>query len=75
MPSTPVLTLEKAHEIAVKAGIKFVYIGNVFGTEYEDTYCPKCKKIIIERKGYSVSTGNLTNGVCKFCGEKISGVF
>ena len=49
LPSTPVATLQKAREIALKAGIKFVYLGNVPGTKAENTYCPKCKKVLIER--------------------------
>ena len=56
-------------------GIKFVYIGNVPGTKAETTYCPKCGKIVIGRKGYAITENNLINGTCKFCGEKIAGVW
>ena len=48
LPLTPVSTLEKARDIAVKAGVHFVYIGNVPGHWAENTYCHKCGKMIIE---------------------------
>jgi len=72
---TPVETLEKARNIALDCGLKYVYIGNVGGNPAENTYCPKCKKIVIRRIGYMVSEINLENGKCKFCGEKIDGIW
>jgi pyruvate formate lyase activating enzyme len=72
---TPVATLEKARNIALTCGLKYVYIGNVAGHEAENTYCPKCKKIVIRRIGYIISEINLEDGKCKFCGEKITGVW
>ncbi len=75
LPITPVATLEKAKEIALKAGIKYVYIGNVPGNEAENTFCPKCKKKIIERKGYKISLNNIKENKCTSCGEKISGIW
>ena len=75
LPSTPVKTLEKAVEIAKKAGLKYVYIGNVPGHKFENTYCPKCGKILIKRIGFTVIENNIVNGKCKFCGEKIEGVW
>jgi len=75
LPVTPVSTLEEARDIAVKAGIKFVYIGNVPGNSAENTYCPKCNKMLIERKGFSILNNYISKGKCKFCGEKIAGVW
>lgn len=75
LPPTPVSTLKQARKIAMDEGIKFVYIGNVPGTDAENTYCPKCKKTVIGRKGYTITENNLNNGTCKFCGEKIAGVW
>jgi pyruvate formate lyase activating enzyme len=75
LPFTPLATLEKAREIALKTGIQYVYIGNVPGTTAENTYCPKCKKIVMERRGFSILNNNLKNGSCKFCDTKISGVW
>lgn len=70
---TPLDTLVKAREIAQKAGIKYVYIGNVPGTEANNTYCPKCKKLLVERKGYSITQNDIVKGLCKHCKEKIAG--
>jgi len=75
LPYTPESTLEKAQSIALKAGIKYVYIGNVPGTPAENTYCPSCKKNVIERRGFAILTNNLKAGNCKFCGTKIAGVW
>lgn len=75
LPYTPVSTLENARKIAVDAGIKYVYIGNVPGNTAENTFCPNCKKMIIERKGFWVLSNNINNGACKFCNQKISGIW
>ncbi len=75
LPPTPLSTLEKAREIALKAGIKFVYIGNVPGGDYENTYCPKCHKLLIERKGYLITQNHIKDGKCEYCGEEIPGVW
>jgi len=72
---TPVSTLENARKIALECGLKFVYIGNVGANIAENTYCPKCQKLLIERKGYFVMQNNIENGKCKFCGEAIEGIW
>ena len=75
LPLTPVSSLEQAIKIAQGIGLKFVYIGNVPGHEGENTYCPKCKKTLIGRYGFSITQMNLQKGRCKFCGERIPGVW
>jgi len=72
---TPVATLEKAHAIARQAGLHYVYIGNVPGHDAENTYCPHCNALVVERKGFSVLTMAVKNGRCPKCGEKIPGVW
>lgn len=74
LPPTPVDTLIKARNIAMKVGINYVYIGNILTDEGENTYCPKCKELVIERRGFYISKNNLKNGKCK-CGEKMAGVW
>ncbi|MEO0191068.1 MAG: AmmeMemoRadiSam system radical SAM enzyme [candidate division WOR-3 bacterium] len=73
LPPTPIETLQKVAKIAKKVGLLFVYIGNVPGIKEESTFCPRCKKIIIERKGYSIQQINIKNGKCKFCQTEIPG--
>lgn len=72
---TPVEALQQARQIALDCGLKYVYIGNLAGNPAESTYCPKCKKMLIERRGYFVLQNNIENRKCKFCGEKIEGVW
>ena len=70
-PPTPVETLEKAFKIGKEEGLKFIYVGNVPGHK-ENTFCPNCGKLLIERFGFSVLSFNLTkNNRCPDCGEKI----
>jgi len=73
IPPTPVETLKKATAIAHQTGLEYVYVGNVPNITEENTYCPKCGKMIIERKGYEVKAINLKNGKCKFCRKEIPG--
>ncbi len=70
---TPIKTLEKARAIALKSGMKYVYIGNVPGHPAENTYCPKCGKLLIRRAGYYVLENNIKDGKCPYCGYPIYG--
>jgi pyruvate formate lyase activating enzyme len=75
LPPTPTKTLENARQIALSEGIKFVYIGNVPGHAGENTYCPKCHKVLIERQGFYINSNNIKNGKCPFCGMVIPGIW
>jgi pyruvate formate lyase activating enzyme len=72
---TPVSTLEKAREIAIKTGLHYPYVGNVPGHSGDNTYCPNCKKMLVKRAGYSILENAVKNGKCKYCGAKIGGVW
>jgi pyruvate formate lyase activating enzyme len=71
LPETPVETLETASEIGRKAGLKYVYTGNVPGLSQENTYCPKCGTLAIERAGYSIKRFD-KNGKCSKCEENLN---
>jgi pyruvate formate lyase activating enzyme len=75
LPLTPVSTLEKARDIAIQAGVQYVYIGNVPGHEAENTFCHKCGKMIIERRGFQILANNLEKGCCRFCSVRVPGVW
>ncbi|MGZ3605327.1 MAG: AmmeMemoRadiSam system radical SAM enzyme [Thermodesulfobacteriota bacterium] len=75
LPPTPVSTLDKARAAALSAGLEYVYVGNIPGHEGENTFCPKCKKMIIQRTGYMVGEINLNAGKCKYCGKPIPGIW
>ena len=75
LPPTPVSSLEKAWDIAKKAGMHYTYIGNVPGHEKENTYCPQCQNKIIQRRGYQIQQTHIKNGRCSFCNHHIPGVW
>jgi pyruvate formate lyase activating enzyme len=75
LPATPIETLEQARKIAMEAGLRYVYIGNVPGHPGENTYCPSCGRILIHRYGYAILENNIKNGSCFFCGKKIPGIW
>ena len=72
---TPIEALKSARKIAMEEGLNYVYVGNAPGNKGEITYCPKCKNDIIERMGYNIFEYNLKDGKCKYCGEKIAGIW
>jgi len=75
LPPTPVETLERAKAIADAEGLHYVYIGNVPGHPAENTYCPKCRKIVVERTGFTVGTLHIHNNKCQYCQQPIPGVW
>ncbi|MBD3259558.1 AmmeMemoRadiSam system radical SAM enzyme [Candidatus Woesearchaeota archaeon] len=76
LPPTPVETLHNAYKIAKDVGLKHVYLGNIPQGEFQHTVCPRCKEILVQRSSfYEVLENNMKESRCKFCGEKIDGVF
>jgi pyruvate formate lyase activating enzyme len=72
-PPTDVGTLEEMAAIAKSAGLKYVYIGNVWGHPLESTYCPECGAKLVERVGFFITRWNLTeDNRCPVCGAKVS---
>ncbi len=70
---TPKSTLEMAYDIGKKAGLKFVYLGNI-GVK-NTTYCPNCHAALIERIGYVLLSYRIVDGACYQCKTKIPGVW
>ena len=69
LPPTPVKTLEAHVAVGRKAGLHYVYIGNVPGHPDESTYCPGCGRVLIGRYGYEILEYNLDiHNDCRFCG-------
>jgi len=75
LPPTSLQTLEAARDIAVGEGLEYVYIGNRRTEKGEDTYCPQCRKLLIERVGYTIVQNRLAKGCCPDCGTEIFGVW
>ena len=70
--ATPIETLLKIYNLAKETGLLYVYLGNVAPGSYENTYCPKCGNLCIEREGYSTRLTGLKDGTCAKCGANIS---
>jgi pyruvate formate lyase activating enzyme len=76
LPITPVPTLERAKAIADAEGLHFVYIGNVPGHPAQNTYCPQCRQMLVERIGFTASKMLIRkDGSCPFCRRQIPGIW
>ena len=72
LPPTPLTTIEHAYEIGRKAGLKFVYAGNVPGHESESTRCYACGKLNVQRFGYQTTVTGLEGSRCRYCGAELN---
>lgn len=69
---TPIETLNLAYQLGKKAGLKYVYLGNIITEDKENTYCPKCQNLAIKRIGYDIEIlGVDKKGKCSKCGEDL----
>ena len=78
VPNTPESTLLRAYKIGEEEGLKHLYIGNIDNERYESTYCPGCKKRVIDRSGnigQFVINDLDENGICPYCNYSLSGVW
>jgi pyruvate formate lyase activating enzyme len=73
-PPTPAATLHRAREIGLQAGLRYVYQGNLPGGGGEDTACPHCGKVVIQRQVFTVLRNQAHGGVCVHCGGRVDGV-
>ena len=73
-PPTPVESLVMAREIGIKAGLRYVYTGNLPGDNGENTFCYSCGKLLINRLGFSIIKNVLEKGRCPYCGAQIDGI-
>ena len=73
-PPTPVDTLRMAREIGLEVGLRYVYEGNLPGEGGENTYCYKCKKVLIKRYGYQIIENNIVNLRCPGCNTTFDGI-
>jgi pyruvate formate lyase activating enzyme len=76
LPITPVPTLERAKAIADAEGLHYVYIGNVPGHPAQNTYCPQCHKLLVERAGFTANRVLIRkDGNCPYCKHPIPGIW
>jgi pyruvate formate lyase activating enzyme len=74
-PPTPAATLRRARRIGLDAGLKHVYVGNVPDATGENTYCPACGELLIERRGFRLGRMNVADGACGNCRAPLAGVW
>ena len=72
-PATPASTLLRARDLAMAAGLSFVYLGNLPLVEGRDTHCPACGGLCVERKAWGESRVVLRSGSCPDCGAAVAG--
>jgi pyruvate formate lyase activating enzyme len=75
LPPTPISALEKAQSIGKEEGLQYVYLGNVPGHEGENTYCPVCGELLIERYVFEIVQNRIRNGRCPTCEATVAGKF
>lgn len=73
-PRTPVVTLRRARQIGLEAGLRYVYEGNVPGEGGEHTFCPGCGELLIRRFGFYLEENRIAMGKCPTCETAIDGV-
>ncbi len=74
VPPTPTATLERGWALGREAGLHYVYVGNVPGHPYDNTYCPQCGSLLIARYGFDLVHYAVADGRCPHCGRTIAGV-
>lgn len=74
LPPTSLETIHRGRQIGLKAGLRYVYGGNIPGDKAENTYCNHCDRLLIRRYGYQIKELNLAEDRCKYCRAKIDGV-
>lgn len=75
LPPTPEEILTMARHIALGEGLHYAYVGNIPEHEGNNTYCPRDKKLLVRRLGYSVLENNIVGGKCGFCKTEIPGIW
>ena len=75
-PSTQVSHLRRAYEIGKRAGLRYIYPGNIPGAfgDLEGTHCPQCAAVVIGRRGFRVTSYRLIDGKCPECSTPIPGI-
>jgi len=74
LPATSLETIRQTYEIGAEIGLSYVYGGNIMESSMQNTYCPRCREVVIRRNGYEIQRRDL-GGACPKCGEIIAGVF
>ncbi len=71
--STPIETLERARQIGLEVGLRYVYCGNVPGADRENTFCASCGTLLVRRLGFRLLERKVRGGKCVACGAHVAG--
>ena len=71
VPRTSMQKMLQVYDISKKSGLLYTYLGNVPNGDYENTICPCCGEVIIERKGFFIKNNALDKGKCAKCGQEL----
>jgi pyruvate formate lyase activating enzyme len=74
-PPTPLAALQRARQIGLEEGLHYVYVGNIPDDSDQNTYCPECGRLLIQRQGYRIAENKTREGCCPTCGTSIAGVW
>jgi pyruvate formate lyase activating enzyme len=73
VPPTPVSTLDRAREIGLEEGLRYVYLGNVPGQS--NTFCHGCGRLLLRRVGFTVLENRVgPDSLCSDCGVEVAGL-
>lgn len=72
-PPTPIDTLRQAREIGLEEGLHYVYVGNIPNDSGQNTFCPECGRLLIQRHSYRIAENIIREGCCPTCGTSIAG--
>lgn len=75
LPPTPVQAVDRARRIALDAGVRYAYVGNIPWNEGESTFCHSCRKRLIHRRGFRIIENLIAAGACPQCKTRIPGVW
>jgi pyruvate formate lyase activating enzyme len=75
-PPTSASAIFMARDIAMTAGLRYVYTGNINDPAGEATFCPQCRQTVIARNRYRIEESHIDeDGCCSFCGQTVGGIF
>jgi pyruvate formate lyase activating enzyme len=75
LPPTPPETLDRARQIGKAEGLHHVYIGNILRPGGEDTHCPGCDRLLVQRRRYTILKNEIDRGRCPGCGTEVHGIW
>ena len=73
VPPTPPERLKRAYAIGREAGLRYVYVGNVYDDRRSATLCPSCGAVVLARAGMGLAASHMHAGACDACGAAIAG--